>query len=381
MDVWSENKLRGNIDVRFNHVAFSNVIEMFSGIDYEIIIEDVAALAAASMRENERAAAEAALNALPKQPIATDFFKAYRTYPEIMEFLNEMNTTYPSLTRLETIGKTIEGREIVGIHISSPKNQVPGVKKPLIVYNSLQHAREWISGATTTYIINHLLSQYGTDKPVTNILDQVDFFIIPVVNVDGYLHTFAKDRFWRKNRRITGGSCNGVDLNRNWGFQFKADTLSQTCTETYSSNQGFSEPESSALGMFLKSHPETVGYIDFHAYSQLLMWPWAYTSQRPADDHHMSACGEEMSAAAKAVHGYTYEAGQVYTTIYPAYGSSVDYALSVGVDLSYVVELRDTGRYGFLLPPDQIIPTAEEMVAAVEAMANYIIHNNIGHKK
>ena len=78
-------------------------------------------------------------------------------------------------------------------------------------------------------------------------------------------------------------------------------------------------------------------------------------------------------AAIKATHGKTYEYGPIATTIYPASGSSADYTYGVcGVKYSYGVELRDTGEFGFLLPPEEIIPSGEEIFAAVVAMGQYI---------
>jgi murein tripeptide amidase MpaA len=61
----------------------------------------------------------------------------------------------------------------------------------------------------------------------------------------------------------------------------------------------------------------------------------------------------------------TYVAGPIYTTIYPASGNAVDWAYGVRGALAFAFELRDTGQYGFLLPPDQIRPNGEEVFPAV----------------
>lgn len=81
-------------------------------------------------------------------------------------------------------------------------------------------------------------------------------------------------------------------------------------------------------------------------------------------------------AALKSVHGTNFDYGPIATIIYPASGSSADYTYGqCGVKYSYGVELRDTGEYGFLLPPDQIIPSGEEVFASVVAMAGFIKAN------
>lgn len=379
LDVWSENRALGRVDVRLSTLSLPELLPSLSGLRYEVVVEDVQRLIDDSMALNAAALQDSTLKASSGGFDPSSFFKAYHPYSEIIDFLHTMNTTYPSLTRLETIGSSVEGLPIVGIHISTgPFNN--GTKKPLIVYNSLQHAREWISGAVTTYIIDQLLSGYGKTDSVTKMLAAVDFFIIPVVNVDGYKYTWDPrgDRMWRKNRRPTSNGCVGIDINRNWDFQFKASPSYQLCDEIYAGTKGFSEPENSAVGFFLKNHPETVAYIDFHAYSQLLMWPWAYTSNPPPSNHDLVPLGTKMAQVIQEVHGTKFTYGQLYQTIYPAYGSSIDYALAVaGVPLPFAIELRDTGTYGFLLPPSQIVPSGQEIWAGVQTMANYIAQNRI----
>ena len=212
------------------------------------------------------------------------------------------------------------------------------------------------------------------------MVDSIDWFIVPVVNVDGYQWTWNPngDRLWRKNRRQVTAQCYGVDTNRNWGFQFKASPMSDACKETYAGQYGFSEPENTAIATFLQNHPSTVAYIDFHSFSQLMMWPWAYQAPPPPHNDFVTQLGNNMVEAIKVIHGTQYTGGQIYEVIYPAYGSSVDFALGVAnVTLPYGVELRDTGDYGFQLPPSEIIPNGQEIWEAVETMARYIINNNI----
>lgn len=59
----------------------------------------------------------------------------------------------------------------------------------------------------------------------------------------------------------------------------------------------------------------------------------------------------------------------------PAAGGSDDWAYDLGVKYSYTFELRDTGRYGFLLPESQIKPTCEETMLAVKYIAAYVQKN------
>lgn len=371
LDVWAENKALGSIDVRFTN-PLDSFRDALVGLKYSIIVDNVQRLTEEMHLQNQASR----VNWLVKQN-GGDFFQSYHTFDEIVAFMKNLTQTYPTLASMEQIGSTVNNNPIYGIRIHSPKGPV---SKPLIVYNSLQHAREWISGATTTYILHTLLDGYGKSKTITKIVDSLDWFIVPVVNVDGYKWTWdpAGDRFWRKNRRAVTSSCFGIDINRNWNFQFKPSPLADACKETYAGKAGFSEPENKAIGDFLTAHPQTVAYIDFHSYSQLMMWPWAYQAAAPPHNTQIVSLGNKMVEAIKSVHGTQYTGGQIYEVIYPAYGSSVDYALAIAnVTLPYGIELRDTGEYGFALPPYEIIPNGQEIYEAVETMANFIIDNNI----
>ena len=73
------------------------------------------------------------------------------------------------------------------------------------------------------------------------------------------------------------------------------------------------------------------------------------------------------------IYGTQYKHGNIGSTIYLASGSSADWTYDVAnIVYSYGVELRDEGQYGFLLPPDQIIPSGIETFEAIKAMAFYI---------
>ena len=112
-----------------------------------------------------------------------------------------------------------------------------------------------------------------------DMLDQYDFFVLPVVNPDGYEYTHTTDRLWRKNRAgnpLTLGLCRGVDLNRNFGFKWADDVIYYMlymvrilprsfqifildprpaspipCLDTYHGPSAFSEPETQAVRNFV----------------------------------------------------------------------------------------------------------------------------------
>lgn len=113
--------------------------------------------------------------------------------------------------------------------------------------------------------------------------------------------------------------------------------------------------------------------MDIHAYSQLWMYPYGYTcSGALPNSAKYSSLTNGAIAAVKAVHGTAFTGGPICNTIYQVSGDSVDYAFEVAkATYSMTVELRDTGKYGFVLPKEQIVPSAEEMWAGLR----YLVKN------
>lgn len=355
LDQWSESRV-GNVDVLFPpHLL--DTVEMF-GLEYSVYIEDLQVLI-----DNE-----SIMNAMVSNSDA-DFFKKYHSNEEIVVFMKGLANKYPNLVTMTENGRTIEDRPQYLLRVTSQR----GTNKTGMFFHSLTHAREWVSGATLLYIIDQLLENYGTEPVATKLLDELEWFFVPVVNVDGYEYTWNSNRMWRKNRRINqGSSCVGVDNNRNWAYGWRSGE--SPCSETFSGASAFSEPETKALADVVTKHPNIKGYIDIHSYSELLMWAYGATRDLPKDSRVLQECGHRMIKAIENVHGKKFRAGPIYTTIYAAYGSSVDWVYdTAGVTFTYTFELRDTGRYGFVLPPDQIIPSGEEIYASIKEMGLYII--------
>lgn len=114
-------------------------------------------------------------------------------------------------------------------------------------------------------------------------------------------------------------------------------------------------------------------YIDWHSYSQLFMTPYGYSCSAVATNNaELQSLARGASQALASLYGTQYTYGPICTTIYPATGSSVDYVNDVtGADYVFTVELRDTGRNGFVLPASQILPTGQESYEAVK----YLLRN------
>jgi hypothetical protein len=199
-------------------------------------------------------------------------------------------------------------------------------------------------------------------------VDRCEWYLLPVMNPDGYVYTWTTERFWRKNRRNNGDGTFGVDLNRNWGHQWGgAGSSGSTDSETYRGPSPFSEPETQNMRDFFIAHPDIVAYIDYHSFSQLHLWPWGWTASPTPDEAKFDVLGQSYVDIVFSVHGEVYIPGPIMTTLYQADGTSVDYAYGVHDVLAFTTELRpDSGDLGgFALPPEEIIPVCEEITPAL----------------
>jgi len=269
---------------------------------------------------------------------------------------------------LESAGTSFEGRDLPMLKVST------GTAKPSVWIECNIHAREWISGATCLYGINLLTGSYGTLPDVTSVLDKYDFYIIPIANPDGYEWTWNADgdRAWRKNRGIHPENlCIGTDLNRNFDDHFGGEgTSNNSCASTYHGPSPASEPETQGLQntlLRLVQDSNLQVMFSIHSYAQLWMYPFGWTTNLPDNVDQLDSLAATGVSALTAVHGTKYDYGPIAVTIYPASGSTVDYGYDNGVLLGFALELRDTGRYGFNLPADQITPTGEETWAGIIA--------------
>lgn len=352
-DVWSERIGVGALDVRVTPSQFEQLQK--SNLPFTVLIPDVQA----------KIDAEAAEIAGP-QPRGT--WDAYMDNATVNAYMASLAALRPDLAQVINVGTTLEGRTIQGLRITGPGLSV----KPGVLYHGCEHAREWITVPVTLYVADQLVRNYDTDLGIQELVDRCEWFIIPVFNVDGYLYTWSTNRLWRKNRRNNGGSF-GVDINRNWGYQWGGEGAATVGSdETYRGTAPFSEPETQAMRDFFLAHPNIVTHNDIHSYSQLILWPWGYQAATSPDEPIFNFVGTTMQSLISSVHGTAFDPGPIYTNIYPASGVSVDWTYGVQRVHAFSFELRDTGTNGFTLPANQILPSCEEMFPALMFQADHI---------
>ncbi|XP_034619822.1 carboxypeptidase A1-like [Trachemys scripta elegans] len=351
------------IDVR---VPFASLqaVKIFlesNGIRYSILIDDLQALV------DEEQTQMISHHFMPRS-VETFNYASYHTLDEIYDFMDLLVIENPNLVSKIQIGNSYEGRPLNVLKFSTG-----GTKRPAIWIDTGIHSREWITQASGVVFAKKIVDNYGKDPSLTSILDNLDIFLEIVTNPDGFAFTHTKNRMWRKTRSISSGSaCIGVDPNRNWDAGFGgAGASSNPCSETYRGPYANSESEVKAIVDFVKSHGNIKAFISIHSYTQLLLYPYGYTRTRADDYQELDNIAKAAVAALSSLYGTQYRYGSIITTIYQASGGTIDWTYNQGIKYSFTFELRDTGRYGFLLPANQIIPTAEETWLALMTIMEY----------
>ncbi|XP_071640392.1 zinc carboxypeptidase-like [Temnothorax longispinosus] len=318
-------------------------------LDFEVRIDDIQKVIDETIPQNK----------------SQDFdFEQYHTLEEIYDNLEELAKKYPNKVQVVVGGRTYEGREIKGVKIISGEG-----KRGIFIEGGI-HAREWISPATAMYILHQLLTSNNSD--VRYLADTYNWLIFPVFNPDGYVFSHVKDRLWKKNRKPSSDICFGSDLNRNWDFRWNSTGSSNNpCDDDYPGSEPFSEIEMKTIFNYMleynTDHFNT--YISLHGFSQQLLFP---SSPYLMDHlyHDLYLHGKIITKALKQRYHTQYEMGT--TDEHRLSGSSVDYLLHVfHKPIVFLYKLRDKGQYGFLLPPQLIIPTGEETLDSLITLILY----------
>lgn len=205
------------------------------------------------------------------------------TYDEMLDHLADMSENYPGLiSSIDSIpgGQTNEGRPVYWWKISD--NAQVNEQEPEVLYTALTHAREPGSMQQMLFFMYYLLENYAGDPEIQQIVDKTELYFIPCINPDGYLYNQTKfpqgGGMWRKNRRYNGDGSYGVDLNRNFGYQWGFDNSGSspnTWSQTYRGTSPFSEPETQLVKAFCAARDISIA-LNYHTYGNLLLHPWGY---------------------------------------------------------------------------------------------------------
>jgi carboxypeptidase T len=303
-------------------------------------------------------------------------YTAFRTPAQIEAAFASLAAANPGLTTWTSIGNSLNGVPIKALKISSTPSMDDPAKDD-VVFVGLHHAREWMTPETALFLADELLTLRATDAELQVDMDRLQIWIVPVVNPDGYAYTVTTDRFWRKNRRVNADGSHGVDLNRNWGFQWGLASGSSPTpsVDTYHGTGAFSEPETVVIRNFLNARRNLKVFVTYHSFSELYLVPWSYTKSPTPGDPTLHAVNDRNIVRVAGVHGHTYTNSISYTSSgeatdwvwdqFRVYAATPEVRPAVGAPSC---PFSDLGC--FAPPPTEILPNAEENFAAARALVH-----------
>lgn len=380
-DVWSERIGVGVLEVQIAQAKLPQLSLLH--VPHDMLIPDLQAHAEQRHRQMNDVRARQSL----QQPDGFErggtvhdesWFETYRTLAEIEAYTENIATLRPDLASVSVIGQSWEGRDMHAITISAPDTpENPRAERAAVFVFSTVHAREWIAPMTTCYIASKLVEQYDLDAGTRDLLEHTRAIIVPIGNPDGYAYTWSNERYWRNTRRDNGDGTFGVNINRNWGYEWgNQGSSGDTSNTNYRGTHPFSEPETSALrDLALSLGDHLVAHIDYHSYSQLIMWPFGYRDNVDVPAPYggmLREAAEGMAASILATDG-----GEVYDPIqsidlYAAAGDSPDWFFGELERMSYTIELRPA-HADFSPPDSEIIPCAIENYAAFKTLIQHSV--------
>ncbi|XP_059223199.1 putative uncharacterized protein DDB_G0282133 [Stomoxys calcitrans] len=354
-----------------------------------------------------------------KKPLQSMTWMRYYEFDDIVTYMENMRLRYPQLVELIHIGRSYEGRPLIVVKIESKEaaaansaNLQPNQKSKLrhkkrtgvanaVFIEAGTHGAEWIAPASATWIINELLKIMKMNKTIDDehsVIRNTTWYIMPVLNPDGYVYSHEYDRFWKKSRsrhisrpsgiinsamtwlqkkKTTNRICYGVDLDRNWNYQWGKRGSSRTpCNEFFAGPAPFSEPETKALSEFLMDYRTHIKlYMSLQAYGQIISYPYkantTYDTERLDDLLDVAMVG--IDGLRKQGSKSRYKIDSTNDLVENRSGSSDAFvAYDVGIPFSYTIQLADNGVHGYLLPSAAIESTSRDAFEIILAMLDYI---------
>jgi hypothetical protein len=285
----------------------------------------------------------------------------------IRAYLYKIAHDNPQLTKLEVIGHTHQGREILALKMTQgARDEVDG-SRPAVLYSALQHAREWIAVEVDRRDLDYFIAKWrANDTQVKNMLKSRELWFVPVMNPDGYQYTFesAGTRLWRKNAREQNGVPgiqvgDGVDPNRNYPSHWDYDregSSSIESSDTYRGPSAGSEPETQAIvGLFARVPFKF--QVNYHSFGPWLLYPQGWQIGTPtADDPIFYALSGNRDNPAIP----DFVPGLSSDVLYVTNGEMTDYANATRGTIAWTPELEPgCPTCGFVFPDNEALVQQE----------------------
>jgi len=234
------------------------------------------------------------------------FERDFHTYTQMTTELQSIASTYPAITRLHNLGLSVQGRTIWGLKITDNPDVEENEAEVRIC--GLHHGNEYMSAELPLLLAYHLVQNYSIDPAITELVNNREIWIIPMVNPDG---REAGSRY----------NAHGVDLNRNYGY------MPQSATP-------YSEPETQAMRTNALENNFVLS-LSFHCSGDIVNYIWNYKTQRSPDN----AAIVYLSNQYASYNGYWVTEGYDW---YQTLGDCNDFSYGCRGDIDWTIEVQSS---------------------------------------
>lgn len=235
-----------------------------------------------------------------------EFERDFHSYSQMTTELQTIAATYPEITRLYDLGQSVQGRVLWGLKITD--NPDDEENEPEVRICGLHHGNEYMSAELPLNLALLLVQNYSTDPTITELVDNREIWIIPMVNPDG-------------REAGTRYNAHGIDLNRNYGYMPESATP-------------YSEPETRAMRNNALQNNFVLS-LSFHCSGDIVNYVWNYKHQRVPDNTTVEFLSEQYGSH----NGYWVVEGYDW---YQTLGDCNDFSYGTRGDMDWTIEVQDS---------------------------------------
>ncbi len=290
----------------------------------------------------------------------TDSWDFYPTYEAYVALMYGFEQDFPDLVEIVNIGQTVMGRDLLFAKISPQVETKRSV--PQFMYTSTMHGDETAGFVLSLRLIHHLVTNYGQDEAITELMDNVELWICPNENPDG---TYTDD-----NSTVSGatrGNANGVDLNRNYpnpvNDPWHAQQPETTAMISFTDTMNFIMSANMHGGIELVNFPfdswtSSQNKHADHDWWEFVMYEYVDTAHVYSPDGYMTGMGDGVT------HGGDW---------YVIYGSRQDYLNYYKSCREFTLELSNQKLLNPALLPDHWEYNSRSLINYIR-QATYGVH-------
>jgi len=195
-------------------------------------------------------------------------FQAIHTYAQVCSTMYALSQNYPAITKLETLGFSVQNRPILAMRVTD--NPLIEENEPEVRLVGAHHGNEKISTEVTLSFLRYLTENYSSNPQVTDLVDNREIWIIPILNADGHV----------ANNRT---NSNGVDLNRDYGYMWQSASPSP-----------WSQIETRAVQKHSQLNNITLEY-EYHSTASYVNYLWDYHPKDPPDSSYIISISQQYA--------------------------------------------------------------------------------------